>query len=311
MNERLPMRVGSRSSSRRAVPRRPAARRRPRSSRRPGSSSSGTMPSAVEISAWRPTWTPKKRSHSGANTDAYTPCNSLQTAIQGPAHRTLAPVTKRVDGGQAGGLPRQQPAQTSGHQHGHAQKQRAGGDGQQEEEAEGYRRADAGIKHVQGICVQPVNQHERRERGQKKQHRHPMAVTANKAAQQPAAERGKPADAAAGFAAVRSERCAGAPSQISSAGIFRQSPAPIGRTAVPVRPVPCGLRARNTAFTTESRLSRTGPRTSSPPSTRAFSMFTNVPMLAPSSTVRSSGASQRDHVDGHVATDAGAQSAQI
>ena len=90
--------------------------------------------------------------------------------------------------------------------------------------------------------------------------------------------------------ATRSVFRAGAPSQISPAGICRPAASADCPRNCAFSPITVSFSITAYDSTTASRPMLTGPRISSPASTRAFSIFTNVPMLAPSSTVSKSGA---------------------
>ena len=70
------------------------------------------MPSAVEISAWRPTLTPETAQPERRIDRGVKAVQFAQAAIQHHPHGALVPIAQRSNRHDAGGLARQQPAQT-------------------------------------------------------------------------------------------------------------------------------------------------------------------------------------------------------
>ncbi len=125
----------------------------------------GNLGVAADFDAQNPQ--PHRRKHRGVKS-----VQLAQAAVQNHGHGALVPIAEAMNRRNSRNLARQHPPQAAGHQHGRGEKQRAGGNCQQKKEAKRDQRTGAGIKNIQRVCVQPVNQHERRKHRQEKQHGH-------------------------------------------------------------------------------------------------------------------------------------------
>ena len=145
------------------------------------------------------------------------------------------------------------------------------------------------LVEVPEVAVDPVDQHEAREDGHEEERGHRQTGDAEESQLHQLGER-RERRAWRQFDAGPLHEAAGDPSHVSPRGTWQ----PEASADNPPRqaPAPTAVLSSRTAYdsTTASRSMRTGPSTSSPRSARAFAIWTIMPMFAPGSTVRRSGA---------------------